>query len=128
MPLQSGFRITPNWPWIGKMTMTWRHDIIFKFFWHCFVSFVKFSCWPKFHVNIINCSGLTTIYFYKGMTRNLEIGDNPVWVLANIWRLGQFRDAKFSADVPNELLLNSAKCQRYSFYHLWVIKGKPTER
>ena len=25
------------------------------------------------------------------------------------------------------MLLNAAKCQGYSFYHFWVIKGKPTE-
>ena len=24
------------------------------------------------------------------------------------------------------MLLNSAKCQGYSFYRFWVIKGKPT--
>ena len=24
------------------------------------------------------------------------------------------------------MLLNPAKCQGYSFYHFWVIKGKPT--
>ena len=24
------------------------------------------------------------------------------------------------------MLLNAAKCQGYSFYRLWVIKGKPT--
>ena len=27
-----------------------------------------------------------TISFYKGLTRNLEIGNTPVWVLPNIWR------------------------------------------
>ena len=26
------------------------------------------------------------------------------------------------------MLLNAAKCQGYSFYHLWVVKGKPTGR
>ena len=25
------------------------------------------------------------------------------------------------------MLLNTAKCQGYSFYHFWVIKGKSTE-
>ena len=24
------------------------------------------------------------------------------------------------------MLLNAAKCQGYSFYHFWVVKGKPT--
>ena len=26
------------------------------------------------------------------------------------------------------MLLNAAKCQGYSFYVFWVIKGKPTGR
>ena len=26
----------------------------------------------------------------------------------------------------NEILLNAPKCQGYSFYHFWIIKGKPT--
>ena len=47
-----------------------------NFFWRRFVSLVKFSYWSKFHVNIINTiavSAVVTIFFYKGLTRNLEI-------------------------------------------------------
>ena len=65
-------------------------------------------------------------YFYKGLTRNLEIRNTPVWVLPNIWRLGGVRDTKFGTNVSNEMLLKAAKCQGYSFYRFWVIKGKPT--
>ena len=57
-----------------------RHDVNVKFFWRCFVSLVKFSYWSKFHVNIISGSGIMTIFFYKGLTRNPEIGNTPVWV------------------------------------------------
>ena len=46
-------------------------------FWRCFVSLVKFSYWSKFHVNIITGSGVMIIYFYKGLTRNPEIKNNP---------------------------------------------------
>ena len=42
-----------------------------------FVSFVKFSHWCKFHVNIITCSGVMTIFFYKGLNRNPETGNTP---------------------------------------------------
>ena len=63
-----------------------RHDVNVNFFWRCFVSLVKFNYWSKFHVNIITGSGVMTISFYKGLTRNLEIGNTPVWVLSNIWR------------------------------------------
>ena len=33
-----------------------RHEVIIKFFWRCFVSLVKFSYWSKFHVSIITGS------------------------------------------------------------------------
>ena len=67
-----------------------------------------------------------TIYFYKGLTRNPEIGNTPVRVLSDTWRLGQVRDAKFVMDVPNEMLLNAAKFHSYSVYYFWVIKRKTT--
>ena len=101
-----------------------RHDLNVKFFWRCFVSLVKFSYWSKFHVNIITGSGIMTIFFYKGLTRNPEIGNTPVWVLPNIWRLGWVMDTKFDTNVSNRMLLNVAKFQVYSFYCFWVIKGK----
>ena len=102
-----------------------RHDVNVKFFWRCFVSLVKFSYWSKFHVNIIAGSGIMTIFFYKGLTRNPKIGNTPVWVF-NIWRLGRVMDIKFGTNVSNKMLLNAAKFQGYSFCRFWVIKGKPT--
>ena len=103
-----------------------RHDVNVKFFWHYFVSLVKFSYRSKFHVNIITGSGIMIIFFYKGLTRNPEIGNTPVWVLPNIWRLGQVMNTKFGTNVSNKMLLNAAKFQGYSSYRFWVIKGKPT--
>ena len=94
-----------------------QHEVIVKFFWPWFVSLVKFSYCSIFDVNIITGSGVMTIYFYKGLTRNPEIGNTPIWVLPNIWR-------KFGTDAYNELLLNAAKYQGYSFYRFWVIKRK----
>ena len=32
------------------------------FFWRCFISLVKFSCWSKFHDNIITGSGVMKIF------------------------------------------------------------------
>ena len=101
---------------------TWH---LVKCFWRCFVSLFKFTYWSKFHVNIITDSGFRTIFFYKGLKRNPEIGNTPAWVLPNIWRLGRIRDTKFVTYVSNEMLLNTPKCQSYSFYGFWVIKGKP---
>ena len=64
-----------------------RNDVIVNFFGRYRVSLVRFSYWFKFHVNIITGSGVMTIFVYTGFTRNPEIGNTPVWVLPNIWRL-----------------------------------------
>ena len=37
--------------------------------------------------------------FYKRLTRNLEIGNNPVWVLSNTWRLGRVRNTRFATSL-----------------------------
>ena len=101
-------------------------NAIVIFCWQCCVSLVKFSCWFKFHVNIITDSGVGTIFVYKGLARNTEIGNTPMTVLPNIWRLGQVKDTKFGTNVSNEKLLKALKCKDYSFYCFWVIQGKPT--
>ena len=44
-----------------------------------------------------------------------EIGNSPVWVLPNIWRLGRVRNTKFGTKISNKILLNAAKCQGCSF-------------
>ena len=127
---ETGIWIAPNWPQIGKMTMTSQFADMTSlsiFAWSCFVSLVNFNYWSKFYLNIITGSGVMIIYFYKGVSRNPEIENNPVWVLPNIWRLGQVRDTKLGTDVSNKMLLNAAKCQGYIFYRFWVIKEKPTE-
>ena len=78
-----------------------------KLFGRCFVFLTKFSYWSTFRVNTITGSGVITIYFYKGLTRNPEIGNTPVSVLPNIWRLGQVGDTIFGKDVSNEMSLNA---------------------
>ena len=60
-------------------------------------------------------SRVMTIFVYKGLTRNPDIGNTKAWVLSNIWRLGWVRDIKYDTDVFNKWLLNTAKCQGYSF-------------
>ena len=96
------------------------------FFWSSFVSLVMFSYCSKFHVNIVTAFWIMTIFFYKGLTREPEMGNTLVWVLPNIWRLGWVMDTKFGTNVSNRMLLNAANFQGYSFYRFWVIKGKPT--
>ena len=115
---ESGFRIARNRSQIGKMSYVtnFQHDVIVNFFWHCFVSLVKFCYWSKFHVNIIVGSGVMTIFFYNGLSRNPKIRNTLIWVLPNIWRLGQVRDTKFDTNVSNKMLLDAAKYQGF-FYH-----------
>ena len=103
-----------------------RHDVIFKFLWRFFVFLVKFSYWSKINVNNFTGSGIMTIFFSEGLTRNPDIGNTPVSVLSNFWRLGQVMDTKLGMNVSNRILLNAAKFPGYSFYRFWVIKGKPT--
>ena len=91
-----------------------------------FLSFVKFSYWSKCHVNIITGSGVMIISFYEVLTKNPEIGNTPVWVLHNIWRLGRVKNTKFGTNVSNKILINAAKCQGCTFYHFWVINRKLT--
>ena len=95
------------------------HDNIIKFFWCYFASLVKFSYWSKFQVNIITSSRVT---FIRDWPEICKIGNTPIWVLPNIWGLGQVRDIKFGTDVPNKMLLNAGKYQGFNFYCFWVIK------
>ena len=56
------------------MTMTSQFvNMTSSLFFERYVSLVKFSYWSKFHVIIITGSGVLTIYFFKGLTRNQEI-------------------------------------------------------
>ena len=50
-------------------------------------------------------SGVVTIFVYKRLTRNREIGNTPVWVLPNIWKLGRVKDTKFGTNVSDKNLL-----------------------
>ena len=68
-------------------------------------------------------TGSETILIFKGLTRNLGIGNTLVLVLLNIWSLGWVRNTKSSTNVSNKMLLNTAKCQGYSLYRFWVSKG-----
>ena len=125
---ESGLQTAPNlqkseeWQWRHNF-LTWPQRQIFLSY---SLSLVKFSYWSKYHFNIITGSGIMTIFFYKGFTRNPEIENTPVWVLPNTWRLEQVMDTKFGTNVSNRMLLNAAKCHGYSFNRFWVIKGKLT--
>ena len=120
MHRQASFWIAPS-----RIAISWKDDktsssIFLKLL---SISLVKFSYWSKFLVNII--TGVMAIFIYKELKSQI-IGTIPIWVLPNNWRLKQVRNTKFGTNVSKKMLLNAAKCQGYTFYHLWVIKEKPT--
>ena len=122
MHRQASFWIAPS-----RIAISWKDDktsssIFLKLL---SISLVKFSYWSKFLVNIITGSGVMAILIYKELKSQI-IGNIPIWVLPNNWRLKQVRNTKFGTNVSKKMLLNAAKCQGYTFYHLWVIKEKPT--
>ena len=125
---ESSFWISPNCPEIEKITMTSQFAGMTpssNFFEVVLFLLPSLVTGPSFNVNLIIGSGVLTILFYKELTRNLEIRNTLIWVLPNIWRPGRVRYTKFVTNDSNEMLQNAGKCQGYSFYCFWVIKGKP---
>ena len=119
---ESGIQIAPlavNWKNDNHVT-TYRNDVIINFFNFLLFFLSSLVTFPSF-MSIITGSGVMTISFYKGLTKNLKIGNTPVWVLPNIWRLEQVMNTKFGTNISNKILLNAAKCQVFSFYRFWVI-------
>ena len=97
------------------------------FFWHCLVSLVMFSYWSKFHVNIMTGLELWQFSFIKYWPElwKLEIPLSKFFPISGDWgELGIPNLAKLS--LMNAKSLHVAKCQGYSFYRFWVIKGKST--
>ena len=125
MRRESGFRIAPNWPEIGKVLMT--------------LQFADMTLWSNFFdVLLFLLSSLVTgpsfmsisslilgLWQFSFISDWPEVGNTFVLVLPNIWILGQVRHTKFGMNVSNKTLLNAAKCQSYRNYSFWVIKGKP---
>ena len=68
---------------------------------------------------------LWQLLLIRDLTRDTKT-EYTVWVLPNVWRLKRVGDANIDMNVSDEKLLNAAKCQDYSFYHFWLIKGKQT--
>ena len=116
----SWIQITPN---CSKLAINRINDNDDTIFWHAFVIkflsccrvyLVKFSYWSKFHVSIITGFRIMTIFLYKGLNRNPEIGNTSLWVLANTWRLGRVR-------IPNLEGICLMKC--YGMLQNASVKG-----
>ena len=109
--LPDGCKLAINWEKDNDIIIC-RHHVIVNFFWACRVSFVKFSYWSKFHVNIMADSGVMTVFVYKRLTRNRKY---PIWVLSNICRLGWVRETTFCMSVSIKMLLNDARYRVTAF-------------
>ena len=117
--LQIGRKLE-KWYWHGMTSSSISFGVFFFFFLLLLSSLVTGPSLMSISFLVLK---LWQFLFIKGLTRIPKIGNTPVWVLLNIWRLGRVRNTKFGTSVSNKMLLNPAKCQGYSF---WVIKGKPT--
>ena len=129
MRSESSFRIAPKWSKIGKLTLTSQFlnmTLSSNFFNIVLFLLSNLVTGPRFMFNISSRSGVMTIFFYKGLTRNPEIENTPVWIFPNIWSLARVRDTKVGTNVNNKISLNAAEWQSYSLYRFWVIKVKPT--
>ena len=84
----SEFRIAPKWTLSGRMIMMpeflnmTSSSNFFKVVVFSLSSFVS-----KFHFIIITGFGVMTIFVYKGLTRNLEYGNNRLWIFPYNWAL-----------------------------------------
>ena len=76
---ESVLQTAPNWPKIWKMAMASQFSdmTLSSNFFDVVLFLLSSSYWSKFHVNIITGSGIITIFFYKRLTRNTEIGNTP---------------------------------------------------
>ena len=83
-----------------------RRDVIVKYFWRCFAFLVKFSYWSISFMSISSLALELWQFKSRVTTWNPEIGNIPIWVLLNIWKLERVKDTKFGMNVSNEMLLN----------------------
>ena len=113
--LQIGRKLE-KWQWHHNFS-TWYHR---QFFWTLSVFLVNFSYWSKVHVNFMTGSRIMTIFLYKGLTKNPKVGNAPVWVLPNIWRLRQVWDIKLGSNVSNEIFwtLHNARITAFTIFEL----------
>ena len=109
--------------------LQWRHNLLnCQFFWRFFVSLNKFSYWSKWNVNIITDSGVMTIFFHKGLTRNLKIEKKKAefCLISSDWGKLEIPNLPWMSMIMLIMLLNVGEFQVYSHYRFWVIKEKPT--
>ena len=125
-----GFWIVINWSQIGKMAMLQLFDMTSS---SIFFDVILFDLpilvtVPSFmSISSLVLELTMPISFYKRLTRNLEIGNTPVWVLPTIWRMGPVTNIKFGTNVSNKMaslikcywMLQSARVKTFTVSELW---------
>ena len=140
---ESGFRIVPNWPETKKITVTWQFDDMksssfFFFLWRYSVSFVNFSYWSKFYVNVIDGSGAMAISFTRDLPeiRKSETppsefcpisGDLREWGIPNLTHMslmnmfGRILKMPRVLNVPEFWIWHSCICKGYKEF--WIYQS-----
>ena len=120
-------------PDCSKLAINWNidNDIIFFWIWHhrqIILMGFYFSCQVYL---LIQVSSQYHDWFWTydnfllwGIDQKSKNWNCPVWVLPNIWTLGQVRDTRFGTIISNKMLLNATQCQSCNFYCFCVINGK----
>ena len=123
---KSGCRIAPNWPYIGKMSMTSQFPDMTS---SPTVFDVALFLLPSLitGANFMSTSSLVLelrqSYFIRNWPeiRKSEISPSEFCPIFGDW--GESGIPNFGKNISNKMFLDAAKCQDYSFYRSWVIKG-----
>ena len=125
MRLESGMdcsMLAVNWKNENDVTVFW-YGVIVNFLDVALFLFSSLVTCPRFMSILSLVLELWQFLFIRDWP---EIGNSPVWVLSNFWRLAQVNNTKFGTIDFNKILLIAARYQGYNFYRSWVNKGKPT--
>ena len=95
---------------IDSDVIIFRHDVIVNFF-----GIFCLSCELQLLVQV-SCQYHHWFWSYDNLLLQGIDQKSGNRKLFNIWRLGKVRNNKFCKGISNEMLLNAAKCQSYSFY------------
>ena len=83
----------------------YRHNLIINFFDVVLFVLSGLVSGPSFMLTSSLVLEFWQVLAIKGLTKNPEIENIPVWDLSNIWRQGQFRDTKSSMSASNKMLV-----------------------
>ena len=121
---ESGFRITENLAMNLKNdsdATIFRHEVTVNFFGVVLFLLSSLVTVPSF----MSIPSLVLELWQFFFIRNPEIGNIPVLVFPNIWRLGRVKDTKFGTNVSNKILLNATKYRgKINCYHWFCQKFK----